>query len=77
MVAHGWLAAIEDPREVAATHRCSGRIGDQAQDAEPDRVRQQLETPRQFVCLIGSDRFDKDGLTAGDDLIHGSIIPSY
>ena len=77
VMADGWLASVEDSREIAAAHRGFGCVGDQAQDPKTDRIRQQLETARQFLRFIGIDRFDKDGFTTRGDELHTNTLPSY
>ena len=73
-MADGRLATVENPWQVASTHRCIGRIGDQAQDAKPDRVRKQLETVGEILRLVAADRYNENGFTTRGDEFHTDTI---
>ena len=75
MVADGWLTAAKLGGQVTGTQLTGRSVGDKAEDPQPGRVAEQLESRGQLIGLAGAEWLIEQWLTATFDGAHSH--PSY
>ncbi len=71
MVTDRRLAPANQRGKVTPTHLTPRRVGDQTENAQPNRVGHQPESRGKLLCIRGGDRLDEHRLTTLLDDPHG------